>query len=86
MTSTKRKNWLTAGIILSTFLMVFLPGMIASGLVQRYIVAACGAVSLICQVLLLLRTEMSRKYRIQSVVVFALTITSIVLMFMLYGK
>lgn len=83
--TSKLRNWVTGGIIFFTFIMVFLPGMIASGLVQKYIVGITGGLSILLQVLLLTRSDMEKKYRTQSLLVLVLTLAAMALMFVLYS-
>ncbi|MGR3809448.1 hypothetical protein [Jiulongibacter sp. NS-SX5] len=79
--TTKRSNWITALIILATFILIFLPVQVASPKIQRMIVTAVGAGSILLQLLLI----RSSKEKAQSFLVLGLTIAAIALMFVAYA-
>jgi uncharacterized membrane-anchored protein len=84
MISARLRNWLTASIIISTFIMVFLPGVVASGLVKKTIVGVLGGLSIVLQLILISKDRNS--HRTQSYIFLALTVIAFILMMVLYSK
>jgi inner membrane protein involved in colicin E2 resistance len=83
MTLINRNKLFSVGVIILTFVMVFLPAQIPIGWIQRMIVAVTGSLSLIFQLLLLLSADTKTK-KTQSYVLLALSILVIIVMFISY--